>query len=421
MRWKLIIAALLVIAGVLAFFLLREDSSTRTLADSSKLVLSGVRIGRTNVYTHGSFLSRTIGRFVPSNRVAIAGHDLRPPQKVTLHGWFDATQTVEVLTAQFHLLPKSARGDDFLKPGFPRKFRVLISGEDGFSYVHEFHGPYMFRQYPDGIFGYLQAQTFPRTSPTLHIRLEERAGDADRFREVATFTVDNPQPSRVASWKIENAPRLSISPEVTAEIGELVVRSETIHPSDIWDHVVELPVRFTCGGQVLTNWSCHEAKVRDASGNSDWFNASRIIADGSSLFRSHRVLDPRVPWRFELNFALDSDFPATNVFQVSFPWLMNRTIQTNLGGLPARLDFRFGGCLVVELLSQPEDRRLTLIDARDKTGWSVDGQSGSWSQHSFHRMLEPTPNSQNITATIAIHPNYPATFTLQPRFDKTPR
>src|SRR5688572_5087184 len=134
MRWKLIIAALL-IASILAFFVLHEDSSTRTLPDGSKLVLSGVRIGRTNVYTHGSFLSRTIGRFVPSNRVAIAGHDLRPPLKVALYDWRGHTQALEVLTAQLHLLPASARADDFLKPPFYRKFRLLIVGDDGFTYV----------------------------------------------------------------------------------------------------------------------------------------------------------------------------------------------------------------------------------------------------------------------------------------------
>jgi len=136
MRWKFIIAGLLVITGVLAFFLLRENSSTRTLGDGSTLVLSSVRVGRTNVHTRGTFLSKTIGRFTPTNGFAFAGYKLQRPTKLILHG----PDGCEILTAQFELFPRSARADDFLKPGFRPTFRVLISGADNFSHAHELSG-----------------------------------------------------------------------------------------------------------------------------------------------------------------------------------------------------------------------------------------------------------------------------------------
>jgi hypothetical protein len=418
MRWKLIIAALLVIAGVLAFFLLRENSSTRTLDDGSKLVLSGVRIGRTNVYTHGSFLSQTIGRFIPSNGLSIAGYDLQPPSRVALYDWWGQTQAVEVLTAQLRLLPASARADDFLKPPFYRKFRLLIVGDDGFTYVQEFDA---FKRYEDGLFRYVNAHTFPRTSRTVQFRIEERDNPAKRnFRDVAAFAVKNPKRAKVEPWSIDESPRITLAADLTIELGDLVVRSEP-NPRDIWDHVADLSFRVTNRGRVLTNWAIHHTRIRDASGNTDWFFGSTRITNDWTIYRSHRVLDPFQPWRFDVNFALDSDFPETNLFSFAITWPMAATNQTEFGGLPVSISFVNTDMLAVELPSKPPHLRLTFVSAFDDVGQNVNEGSGSWGQHSFWKLLKVRHNKgMNVTATIAIHPNYPATFTLQPRFDKTP-
>src|SRR5687768_10112762 len=157
MRRKVMIAFVLVSCVVIALLLWRDDAQNRNLSDGSRLVLSGVRVGRTNVYLHGTFLSRSIGRFVHSNGWSIAKIKIARPTKVTVNAWSDS----DVLSAQFRLVPESGRADDFLNEPFYRKFRLLVIGDDGFSYVHEFHRPYAFKQYDDGIYGFLHAQTWP--------------------------------------------------------------------------------------------------------------------------------------------------------------------------------------------------------------------------------------------------------------------
>jgi hypothetical protein len=417
MKWKLSIVGLIAIASVLAFFLWRGDSSTRTLSDGSRLTLSGVRIGQTNVYTHGTFLSKTIGRFAPSNGISIAGYKLQQPSKVTRHGWFNPAQNVEVLTAQLQLLPGSARADDLLDPPFYRKFRLLIYGDDGFTYVREFEG---FKEYDYGIFQYINAPTFPRTSSRLHFRLEERDnGHTRSFRELATFTVKNPRRAKVENWTVDKAPRITLAAGLELEVRELIVRTEPIHPDDIWDHITELVFRVMRRGQMLSNWDLHDTRIRDASGNIDWFLGNVRITNDWAVCTSARVLDPSVPWRFDANFALDSDFPETNLYSFAITWPTG-TNWTEFSGLPVSISFVNSAVLAVQIPSKPPHLRLTFVSAFDDEGRNINEGSGSWSQHSFWKLLKVRSNKQMIiNATIAIQPNHPASFTLQPRYDKS--
>src|SRR6266498_1434008 len=65
MKWKTasLITIVLCFVGGLVFWL--DDSSKQTLPDGTVLVMSGVKIGRTNVYTHGTWLSKTLGCCAP--------------------------------------------------------------------------------------------------------------------------------------------------------------------------------------------------------------------------------------------------------------------------------------------------------------------------------------------------------------------
>src|SRR5437867_152461 len=98
MRWK-VAFGVLGICVVIGFLLSREDGSSRRLADGSTLIISGVRIGHSNVYTHGNFLSKTVGRFVPTNGLTIAGSTIQRPRQVIQPAWLAGTQNWEVLTA----------------------------------------------------------------------------------------------------------------------------------------------------------------------------------------------------------------------------------------------------------------------------------------------------------------------------------
>ena len=401
----------------MALLFWRDSAQTHTLADGSRLVLSKVRVGRTNVYLHGSFLSKSIGRFVPSNGLSIAKIKIARPTKVMVNAWSDSN---DVLSAQFRLVPESGRADDFLKEPFYRKFRLLVIGDDGFSYVHEFHRPYAFKQYDDGIHGYLHARIWPRTSQRLRIRLEERSTASSRdFREVATFVVKNPQRVDAEQWPVTQPFRTNLPGNVDVEVGELVVREGAIHPRDIWENTAELPVRFTSNGQVLTNWGIHNGPTKDASGNRDSFTFSKVMTNGWCVYRMHRVLDPKVPWRFDVNFALDSNYPETNLFVFDAPWPMNGKTSTNLAGVPVTIGYVNTDMLAVELPGKPPHSRLSFVKATDDEGRIFASTGGSWSQHGFWKSLSVgNQKTVNVRATVAIYPNYSASFILQPRHEK---
>jgi len=410
-------ASVLLSCVVIGLLLWRDDARTHTLADGSRLVLSDVRVGRTNVYLHGSFLSKSIGRFVPSNGLSIAKINIARPIKVTVNAWGDSNG---VLSARFQHFPVSGRADAFLRAPFHRRFRLLVTGDDGFSYVHEFHQRYAFQQYDDGIYGYLHAQAWPRTSKKLRIRLEERSGASSRgFREVATFVVKNPRRVEAEHWPVTQPFRTNLPGNVDVEVGELVVRDGAIHPNDIWEHTAELPVRFTINGRVLTNWGIHYGPIQDATGNRESFTFSKSETNGWTVYHIFRVLDPRYPWRFDVNFALDSSYPETNLFDFDAPWPMNGKISTNLAGVPVTIGYVNTDMLAVDLPGKPPHLRVSFVNAADEYGRNLAEWTGSWSQHRFSKLLSVRKEKHvDVRATIAIHQNYPASFTLQPRYEK---
>ena len=413
MRWKLVIASVGLICLVIALALWGGNSSKRTLPDGTTLVLSGVMIGPTNIYMHGTFWSKIIGRFVPAKGFAVAGFKLQRPEKIT----FTGQEGSEILSARLELLPRSPREKSLVSPPFFRKYRLLIYGEQDFAFVEEFRG---FKRQADGLVSYVLAPSFPRDSRQLHFRLEERDTPESRdWREVAIFVVRNPKRAAIKPWQAQKAPRLKLAEGLEVEIGELTVRRERIHPNDIWEYMGLLPVRVIRNGEAVTNWGIHSGSIMwDASGNLEYFSSSKVITNDWMVHQLFRPLDPAKTWRFRANFALDSGFPQTNLFSFIVPWPLQGTIQTNLGGLPARIRFVNGDMLDVELVSQPADKRLTFISAFDGTGANlVRWVHGSWGQHSFWRGLELSKPTE-VHATVAIHRNYQAEFTLQPRYEK---
>ena len=193
------LAALILIAVIgIGFLLWRDNSSKQTLSDGSVLEVSGVKVGHTNFYSHGTRLSKVLGRLAPSNGINVAGLKLQRPQWITR----SAPEGSEMLTAELWLGPGSPQEKTFTSPPFYRKHRLLMSGDDdeGFAFVNEFND---FQKHVDGLFSLIWAETFPRTSPRLHFRLEERQTNNTRnWREVATFVVDNPNDPRASNWRM---------------------------------------------------------------------------------------------------------------------------------------------------------------------------------------------------------------------------
>jgi len=414
MRVKLAALLLVLISVGLVFFLWRQ-ASRQSLPDGTQLVLSGVKIGRTNIYTHDTLLSKTLGRFVPSNGLSIAGLKLQRPSTVTY------LNNGEALTAQLRLIPGSTTDQSLISPPFYRKQRLLISGDDGFTYVQEFRG---FRPYPDGLFAYIHTHSFPRESKSLRFRLDERDSSTNgNWRTLASFIVPNPKPARVEKWIAQKSSRVEFANGLEVEMGEITVRSEAIHPHDFWENIASIPVRFKQNGQVLTNWAIQHSPVSDASGNSDWLGANKTMTNDWIIYRYSRPLNPRVPWRLPLNFALDSGFPETNLFSFIVPWPQANSIQTNLGQWPVRIGYVNTDMLDVELLTKGPDVRLTFVSARGEEGKDLNNFSGSSGQHSFWKSLKVRSVGDKpvqVHATVAIHPNFTNEFILQPRFIEPP-
>jgi hypothetical protein len=407
-KWMTLALLLVCLAAGLAFW--PGNSSKQVLGDGTVLVLSGAAIGQTNIYTHGTFLSKTIGRFAPSNGVTVAGYKLQRPESVALTG----SDGCEILSAQIHLLPGSPREGAFFAAPFHRRYRLLISGDNGVTFVKEFGG---FKKEPDGLFSYIRAESFPRDSRRLHFRWEERDKPQGRdWREVATFVVKNPKPAPTESWKIEDSPRIKLSDGVEAQIGQLSISPEPIHRDDIWETTALLPVRVMDHGQIRANWGVHYGPMWDASGNHEAFTFGKVVTNDWMVYKIFRPLDPTKPWRFQVNFALDSDFPETNLFSFTVLCPMTGAMQTNLGGFPVKIDYAHQDFLEVELLTHPPDVRLSFVSAVDETGTQIQSAGGSWGQHNFWNYLRLSTPVQ-VHVTVAISKNYGAEFILQPHYD----
>jgi hypothetical protein len=423
MRRKAVALILIAVFCIAAFLVWRGNSSKQALKDGTVLELSGLKVGKTNVYSHGTRLSKVLGRFAPSNGIHVAGLKLQRPQLVEM----SALEGSEILTAELWLDPGSPQEKSFISPPFYRKHRLLISGDDddSFSFVKEFDG---FKKQADGLVSLVWAESYPRDSRRLHFRLEERETNNTReWREVATFAVRNPKPAQVEPWKPDRSTRIKLADGLEVETGELAIRHEPIHPTDIWEYTAFLPVRVFSNGQLATNWGIAGGQVRDASGSYDSFSYgfTKRVTNGWTEYRIHRPLDPAKVWKFQVGFARDTDFPATNLFSFTVPWPLPGAIQTNLGGFPVRIDFVNTDMLSVELTNKLTHQRLTLVKAVDDEGTNLDSWTGSWGQHRFCKMLKltrpPTPKPGKVHATVAIHENYETEFMLLPRYERKPK
>ena len=423
MRRRAVILAVIAVFCVVGLLLWRDTSSKQVLPDGTVLVLSGLKVGRTNVYSHGTGLSKALGRIAPSNAISVFGLKLQRPQVIQMPG----PEGGELLTAELSVGPGSPRENAFISPPFYRKHRLLISGDDGdrFTFVKELSD---FRRQVDGVFSLVWAWSYPRGSRRLHFRLEERQTNNTRdWRELATFVMKNPRPVRAEAWRPANLPRLKLADGLDVEVGELAVRHEPINAGDIWEYTAFLPVRVFRNGQVATNWGIQGGKMWDATGNYDSFSYgfTRRVTNDWTMYRMHRPLDPRKVWKFQVGFAPDSDFPVTNLFSFSVPWPLSGAIQTNLGGSPIRIDFVNTDMLSVQLTNKPPHLRITFIKAVDDEGTDLDSRAGSWGQHGFWKMLKLTRTATSrpvqVHATVAVHENYDAEFMLQPRYESQPK
>jgi hypothetical protein len=277
-----------------------------------------------------------------------------------------------------------------------RQFRVLITADSGFSY-----GYYPVRNFPEAKYAYFTAHDWPRTSRLLRIRIEEESNPAGSFRQVASFSVRNPKPTKPPQWTAERSLKATLSGSLEVEFGNLLARTRPREADEFGPDTGELRMRVIEGGETLTNWGISsDSGFSDSAGNTGGFGEVKWSRQGYGVYPllSFHALDPFQPWQFRITVERQAQFPETNLFRFAVPSGMSGTNQTNFAGVPVNISFA-NTMLAIELPTRPKELRLSFVSAFGDDGTSIDGRSGSSRAHDFWRRLT-AHGSSNIHATL---------------------
>ena len=430
MKWKIAIFALALGCVVVVVALWLGPPPKSVLPDGTAYALTGVQVGPTNVFVNGTLLSKTLGRLAPRAGFSFSGLKLARPVTSS----FNSSDGLTKLAMELRLQPSTAMKTSLQAAGRLKRtvtfgglagivspmYRVLISGDDNFSFVEYFNG---FSGLNDMLLGYVVTANFPRGAQRWRVRLEGRRPDAADWTELGSFDVKNPKPIVVRSSNPEVAPYCQLEPGVKIEFGELVVR-QSGDQADSEEFTADLPMRVTTNGHVDQRWEIANGFIQDASGNRESFEAQNCdITNVWTIYHITRPLDPACWWRFDLNFfSHASNFPASNLYSFNVEWPIMDMIRTNLGGQTVDVAevFQQGDSGIVAILNDgPPGMRLGLVDAVDDAGHHL-GKSAAWTQQfRWTELLKPIEPHSRIHVTIAIRPDDPVEFVLRPRLEKS--
>ena len=383
----------------------RSDTQAQRLADGSLLVLSRVSFDGTNNFTHGSMLEKLLGHAIPTNGLQLSTFKLTRPTTQK----FEAPPGKSQFVAELKVIGSNLANHPLVAPAFYREFRCVLRGENGIEYVEEFWAG-KFRNYSDGSFGYVIANSFPRDSRWLWLRIEKREDSKryDLWRKVAEFKVPNPTRPVNHKWVAQPTPATNSSGGMEFVLGDVTVKTIPNYTNDIWNHMVTTPFQVRSNGAVLANWGAAYVRVEDASGN--W----------SPNFQSHRSLDPRFVWQLEADFEPQSDFSPESMATMHLS-AQSALMTTNILNVPVQISWD-GYWVDVNMPTNRPDLALQFVCVTDERGNKSVLESGSWNRHFFHRGSfrfraenALTMDGKPTTMTFAIVPNIHATFYAQPR------
>ena len=328
---------------------------------------------------------------------------------------FEAPSGKSLFVAELKVIGSNLVNHPLVKPAFYREFRCVIRGERGIEFVQEFW-PGKFQSHSDGYFGYVLADSFPRDSRWLWLRVERREspGQAGPWKSVAEFKIENKVRPTIQPWVAEPVHATKTVDGMDFILDEITVVTQAYSPRDIWNHVVTTPFQVRSNGVVLTNWGAPYVRVEDASGN--W-----------GPLQNHRSLDPRFVWQLEADFEPHSDFPPESMTTVNLS-RRSSSITTSIMNVPITISWD-GYWVDVNMPTNRTDLALHFICVTDEKGnKSVEPfGSGNWDRHYFRKgsfmfrdgdalTMVGTPT----TMTFAIVPNIHATFYTQPRLVTEP-
>jgi hypothetical protein len=418
-RLLITLAAATLVVGLTVLARL-PSARPQQLPDGALVALRRLKFGPTNVFTHGRALERMLGNVIPSNGLRIARFQLqRPTERVNIRA-----ADVPLLSAEFQLSgPEidAGRSSPVTSPKFYRQFRMVILGEDDFPYVEEFE---QIQRYGDGVYVYVNTTAFSRSSRILRFQLQQHDDRLGPWRTVAEFVRKNPVRAKEKEWTPESFPITRTADGIQFVLGEVTVQpSHSNAWENFWQSTVTIPLRVTHGGVLLTNWSLHDLRAEDSSGNSLYLFAQKTVSEDGVLCRTFRSVDPAKVWRLRGGLSPDSPYATSNLFTLHVPIPLAASFTTNLGGHLLKVGFVNTDMLSVDLLNEAPDLRLVFVEARDEEGKNIGEHSGSWGQFRFWKMLAlpslrsptPPPPGAKILATIAISRNVPVEFTVRPR------
>ncbi|PYJ94370.1 MAG: hypothetical protein DME23_25165 [Verrucomicrobia bacterium] len=381
-----------------------EASRRQRLEDGSVLLLNRVVVDSQVRIAHGTRLAKLLGNLVPSKGVHLLTLNL-DRRSVLNFDWGGRS----LLVAEFRLSGPNAASHPLVKPAFFRQFRFVLYGESGIEFVQELSGN-QFQSYPDGYYGYIVSNRFPRDSQWLGFRVERR-GSKDQggpWQPVAELKIRNPVRPTIQPWVADSAPNTKSIGGLDLVLGDVSVETIPYKAHDIWNHVVFTPFEVRSNGVLLTNWAAAYVQAEDASGNWD-------------LLATHRSLDPRYVWKLEADFEPVSDFAEEQVATIGLP-RPSSTITTKVMNVPVTVSWD-GYWMDASIPTNQPNLGLRFINAADDESENAhDVQAGSWGQFSFHMGDFMTRRGNVLTTdfkptkvTVAVVPNEHATFYTQPR------
>ena len=394
-----LVLSTIVIVGLLVALMNRIPANRQQrLDDGSLLTLTRVQFGTNIDFRHGNFAQKFLGNAIPSNGVHVGKFILKRPSRRPFNSWNGKSS----LVVEFNLSGPNSTNSPLVKSVFYRQFRYVIYGESGIEYVQELWAE-PFKTYPDGFYGYVWADRFPRDSRWLGIRIEKRPGPnkPEPWQTVADFKFKNPARPAHEPWVAEPTPTIKSTNGLDFVLGQVTLKVVPHLTNDIWNHIVNAPFEVRSNGVALTNWHAIYVHAEDASGN--WDN-----------FASHRSLDPRFVWKLEADFEPRTNFAPTELASADVPSKSGTPVVTNVNGVPVTLYVQ-NGWLDGESPTNRPDVALIFVGAEDNISTRAYGRSGNWSQHHFWKELEIPPAAKSVRATVAVIPNVHVTFYSQPQ------
>lgn len=254
--WSGVALIILIVMSAL-FVSFRSQGASVLLSNGSVLQVSRVKVGFTNQFDHGVQLERILGNAISTNGWKVGKWSLQRPATESF-GW---TTNAEALAIQLKITPPRAKTNTagpFAYRSFDRNYRILHWGEDGFRYTEEFPDRH-FRQRRDGYFGYVETTTYARTSPLIHLEIQNREDKDADWVTAAKLTFRNPKKSKVQGWAVQTYPVTNAFGDFTAVLGAIQVqqpKDNVTRYRDIWlcSHP-QICLPSTCPSGLVRLWS----------------------------------------------------------------------------------------------------------------------------------------------------------------------